>query len=748
MNHLAPFIVDLALILITAAITTLLFSRLRLPLVVGYILAGFLVGPNADWIPTVSNMEGVRLWADLGVVIILFGLGLEFSFKKLAKVGGSSGLTGLIELGGMLMLGYFTGRALGWDGINSLYLGGIIAISSTTIIFRAFEEMGLKSKQFTSLVMGVLIVEDVVAVLLLVVLSTLAVSKESAGVEMLIALGKLIFLIALWFIVGIYSLPTVFKRAARWLTPETLLVTGLGLCLGMVVFADSVGFSMALGAFVMGSLLSETIYGEKLEKLMDPLRSLFGAIFFVSVGMLIDPASLLTHYKLILLLAGLVILGKLVFVTIGALAAGRPLHQAVQAGSSMTQIGEFSFIIATLGSTLNATNNYLYPLAVGVSVITIFTTPYLIRSSGNILAGLKKMLPEKWWNSLESYSAGTQVLKSESDWRRLIRTYLQVILVNSVIILTLILIAGFGLREILIIWLENVDLTALVSLAISMLIILPFLWAIIDSRPQRTAWRRLWMNSAYNHGPLVGLEIGRFLLAFFYVAILVRIFYPLNIALAVSLVFVIAALLLLRRKLNRFYGRLQDRFVANLKGKDHVPHKLLAPWDAHVAEFVIPAGSPYAGKTLAELAWREDYDLNIAFIIRDERVIHLPDATRQIFPFDKVGVIGTDEQMLKINELLEENILLGLPLEFEYADVELIEIVVDAKNGLQGKTIRENRIRERTMGLVVGLERKGIRRLNPHSDTMLEWNDILWIAGQKEKILKGLENHPEKMVRS
>ncbi len=736
---MAPFIFDLALILLTAAITTLIFSRLKLPIVVGYILAGFLVGPNSTILPTVINTESVETWAQLGIVIILFGLGLEFSFNKLAKVGGSSGLTGLIEIGGMILLGYLIGRLLDWDSINSLFLGGILAFSSTTIIFRTFEEMGLKTRNFTSLVMGVLIVEDLIAVLMLVLLSTLAVSKDFDGFNLILAFGKLLFFIVLWFVIGIYSLPTFFKRTAKWLTPETLVVSGLGLCLGMVVFADRVGFSVALGAFVMGSLLSETIYGEKMARLIDPIRMLFGAVFFVSVGMLIDPVSLFQHYKLILLLAAVVIIGKLVLVSAGALIAGWPLHNAVQAGTSMTQIGEFSFIIATLGATLKATNASLFPLAVGTSVITVFITPYLIRSTNSLLNGLQRILPNKWWDSLESYSAGSQGLKSESDWQRLIRSYVQIMVINSVIIATIILVSGFGLREILIIWIADVDHAAFFSLVITLLLTLPFLWAILASHPQRPAWRRLWMNSSYNQGPLVALEIGRFIVAFLFVGFLVRIFYPFNIALAVSLVFVFGALLLLRRNLRRFYGRMQTRFIQNLRGRESAPQRMLAPWDAHVSEFVIPGGSPYGGQSLAELAWREKYGINLVYIVRNERVIHLPSASERIFPNDKVGVIATDQQVIKLSELLEESNLMGLPYEYEYADVQLFELTVNAKNQLTGKSIRQNQIRERTQGLIVGLERNGERYLNPSSDTVLEWNDVLWIAGQKDKIVKGLQ---------
>ena len=381
MSHLPTLIQDLALILVIAGITTLLFKKLKQPLALGYILAGLLVGPNFSLLPTISDMDGVKVWADIGVIFLLFSLGLEFSFKKLAKVGGTAGITGLFEIICMMLLGYISGWLLGWPVMDRIFLGGIIAISSTTIIIRAFDELGVKTKKFASLVYGILVVEDLIAVLLMVLLSTLAVSRESAGAEMLQSVLKLILFLFLWFMTGIFLLPRFLKWTAKLINDETLLIISLGLCFLMVVLATYAGFSAPLGAFITGSALAGTNQAEKIQVLLQPLKSLFGAIFFVSVGLLIDPALLMQYIVPVIILSLVVILGKTVNVTAGALIARQPLQDALPAGMSMAQIGEFSFIIATLGLSLNVTGEYLYPIAVGVSVITTFSTPYMIRLS-------------------------------------------------------------------------------------------------------------------------------------------------------------------------------------------------------------------------------------------------------------------------------------------------------------------------------------------------------------------------------
>ncbi|HEV2831763.1 MAG TPA: cation:proton antiporter, partial [Hanamia sp.] len=414
MGHLPGLIQDLALILIAAAITTLLFRRIKQPLVVGYIIAGFLVSPHLSLTPTVVDTANVKTLAEIGVIFLLFSLGLEFSFKKLVRVGGASSVTAFVEILFITIAGYFLGRWMEWSVMDSLFLGGMLASSSTTIIIKAFDELGIKTKQYARIVFGVLVVEDIVVILLMVLLSTVAVTKEFEGAEMLFTVAKLLFFLALWFIAGIFLLPTLLRKAKNLLDEETLLILSIGLCLGMVVVATQVGFSAELGAFIMGSILAETIKAEKIEHTLKPVKDLFGAIFFVSVGMLIDPETIIEYRWPVLWVTLLTLFGKLFSTTLGALLSGQPLKQSVQVGMSMAQIGEFAFIVATLGLTLGVISDFLFPVAVGASAITTFTTPYMIKFSPKFYNFIERILPEKWIKALSNYSSSTQSIQAES----------------------------------------------------------------------------------------------------------------------------------------------------------------------------------------------------------------------------------------------------------------------------------------------------------------------------------------------
>lgn len=671
----------------------------------------------------------------MGVVFLLFALGLEFSFKKLVKVGGSAAITGITELSFMMMLGYGMGQVLGWSNMDSMFLGGIIAISSTTIIFRAFDELGLKTKQFSSLVIGVLVIEDLVAILLMVLLSTVAVSQQFEGTQMFLSIGKLLFFLCLWFLMGIFLLPTFFKKVSRFLNSETLLVLSLALCLGMVVLADQVGFSAALGAFIMGSILAETTQAHKIEHLITSVKDLFGAIFFVSVGMLIDPQILVDYAVPVLILTLSVILGKTIFVASGALLAGRPLKQAVQAGTSMSQIGEFSFIIATLGVSLNVTSSYLYPIAVGVSVITTFTTPYMIKLAEPLYQFLLKVLPEKWIRGLEKYSSSSQIIESESNWKRLLNFYIQIIILNGVIMIALSLLVAYFLEPFLQKSIADPLTAKIIAALIGLIVMAPFIWALTVKKMSKSAYAALWLDRKYSHGPLVMLEIARNAIAVLLVGFMLRQLFSFWITVGGTLVAMIVIGVVFRQRLQKFYQRLEDRFLQNLHERELLEQNKtqshLSPWDAHLTHYKISPHAGFIGKTLEELQWRETYGINIAFIERGNHVMFAPARTEKIFPFDNIGVIGTDQQMLEFGKIMVPYVE---DADSEKELVELEKIVVDEHTRLKGLTIRESGIREKTNGLVVGIERKGERILNPSSFTQLEWDDIVWIVGNRKKI--------------
>jgi CPA2 family monovalent cation:H+ antiporter-2 len=735
MSTLPVLIKDLAYLLGIAGVTTLLFKLLKQPVVLGYILAGLLVGPYFDLLPTVVDKHGVEIWAQIGVIFLLFSLGLEFSFKKLVKVGGMAGVTGIFEIACMIGLGYLTGRLLGWPMMDCIFLGGIIAISSTTIIIRAFDELGVKSQKFAGVVMGVLIVEDLVAVLLMVLLSTLAVSQQFEGGQMLESVLKLLFFLVLWFISGIFLIPSLLKWCRRLLNDETMLVISISLCLVMVVLATFAGFSAPLGAFIMGSILAETTQAERIEKLVDSVKHLFGAVFFVSVGMLIDPQVLVDYCIPVIIITLVVVFGKTLNVTLGALISGQPLKQSLQAGMSMSQIGEFSFIIASLGLSLNVTGSYLYPIAVGVSVITTFSTPYMMRLSGPLHRVLERKLPIRWRMAINRYSTGAQTIQAESDWKIVLRSYLMVMITNSVIVVALIILSSNFLLPFIEEYVMGGVWPGIVTSLITLVASAPFLWALAMRKMHTLAYTNLWLDKKYNRGPLVMLEVIRNLLLVALVGFMVDRLVSAAIAVLAVIPVTLIVLVVFSHRLQKFYSRLEKRFMSNLREREIFRARGsgdLSPWDAHLAYFVIPPDSHFIGKTLEDLAWREKYGVNIASIERGKRTFYAPSRMDMIHPFDRIAVIGTDIQLEEFRSIIEST---TTPAEADGKyDVTLSKIIVDNHTGLRGKTIRQSGIREMTNGLVVGIERNGQRILNPDGNTVFEWDDVVWIVGDGKKI--------------
>ena len=752
MGHLPKLIEDLALILITGACTTLLFRRIKQPLVLGYIIAGFLGGPHLSLTPTVVDTANVKTLADIGVIFLLFSLGLDFSFKKLMRVGGAASITAFVEIIFITVSGYFVGQWMGWSTMDSLFLGGMLASSSTTIIIKAFDELGIKTKQYARIVFGVLVVEDIVVILLMVLLSTVAVTKQFEGTEMLFTIAKLLFFLLLWFIAGIFLLPTFLRKAKTLLDEETLLILSVGLCLGMVVVATQVGFSAELGAFIMGSILAETTKAEKVEHLIKPVKDLFGAVFFVSVGMLIDPVIIMEYKWPVLWVTLLTLFGKLFSTTIGALLSGQPLKQAVQVGMSMAQIGEFAFIVAALGLSLGVTSDFIFPVAVGASAITTFTTPYLIKFSPNFYNFLVKVLPSRWILALNNYSASTQNIQAESNWKKVTTAYINIAITNGIVILALMLLSIKFLLPFLEERIENDVILGIVTLIISLGLAFPFIWAFMTQRPNNMSYKELWLDKNYSRGPLLVLEILRNVIGIIVITIWVDKLFSTFIAILVVVPLIILVLLLFSQRIKKFYHRLELRFLSNLNARELAadaetkvsenilskhfnPESEVSPWDAHMVDMEVNQQAEYIGKTLAELGWREQYGVNVAYIKRGDRLIYAPGRNNKLLPFDHVGVIATDEQMQNFKPVFDAIEPID-PTEHNIEDIIVHKLVVDEHNKLKGKTIRDSGIRERTNGLVVGIERNRERIVNPNSTTVFEWSDIVWIVGERKKIQK------------
>ncbi len=739
MNHLPHLIQDLGLILILAGVTSLLFKRLKQPVVLGYILAGFLVSPNFKLLPTISDIENIRIWGEIGVIFLLFTLGLEFSFKKLLRVGGAASITAIIEVTAMLGIGFLLGLLLKWPLMDCIFLGGILSIASTTIILRSFDELGVKNKRFAQLVFGVLIIEDLVAVVLMVLLSTIAVSMQFNGTDMLFSVLKLAFFLALWFMAGILLIPSLLSRIQKHLNDETMLIVSIGFCLMMVILSSYAGFSPALGAFIMGSILAETVQAERIEHIVKPVKDLFGAVFFVSVGMLIEPLIVVEYAGPIALITIVFMFFKTLHVTIGALVSGQPLKTSLYAGMSMAQIGEFSFIIATLGLSLGVISTFLYPIAVAVSAVTTFATPYMIKMAEPAFHKLNNALPTKWRKALERYSTGAQTITTASDWQQVLRSFfLHIILFSIIIIGILVLFARFA--EPAIADIITGELAAsLVAVFLCLLTLSPFLWALTVRKIKPQSFAKLWTNKRYR-GPLVLLRLIRVLLGLLYVgAVLISFF---NFYISLSILAGIALLsVIFAKRIHAFYIALENRFFSNFNNREieeaRVSRRELAPWDAHIGHFIIPPKSRCAGMTLEQMAVREQFGVNIAMIKRGESfTIPAPGRFEKVYPDDKLLVIGTDEQLEQFRSYIAppEGII---PDVEPVADVVLKKIEVSERSFMAEKTIRESGIREKTNGLVVGIERGGRRILNPESNTTINAGDRLWIVGHP-KLIEGL----------
>lgn len=731
MTHLPNLIIDLALILGAAAFITLLFKWLKQPLVLGYIIAGFLVGPYFKWLPTIQEHENIRIWAEVGVIFLLFSLGLEFSFKKLLKVGGSASITALVEVVVMVLIGYGVGKAMGWSSMDSLFLGGILSISSTTIIIRAFDELGLKTKQFATLVFGVLIVEDLVAIVLMVLLSTLAVSQQFAGTEMLYSILKLILFLVIWFVMGIFFIPSFLRKAKRLMTDEMLLIIAIALCLLMVVFANSVGFSPALGAFIMGSILAETTKAEKIEHLVMPVKDLFGAIFFVSVGMMIDPGVLVQYALPILILCVVTIVGKVVSTSLGALLSGQPLQTSVQAGFSVAQIGEFSFIIATLGLTLNVTSGFLYPIAVAVSAVTTLTTPYLIKSSGGFYHWLSKHLPQRLIRSLNSYSSETKKATHTSEWKTFARSTAINVILLSIIIFAIIVVASLYIQP----WISNNGNSLAIKIAaafLTLLILTPFLWALAIREPQERPSKGI-AKTQYK-GPLFMVRLVKLCIVAFAVGFLFHRFFNVLTGIVFTSI-IILLLIIFSKKIQSFYTWLEVRFFNNLNQREIATAQKnrmeLAPWNGHIVPLTVLPGCSCVGKSLQELQWRESIGVNVVMIKRQDHHIPVPSKEEVIYPGDELLVLGTDHQVQRLKVLMRPH---EQTETNEVTEVELYEYFVPEESALVGRTIRESGLREKAMALTVGVERNNERLLNPESGFVLAANDILFIVGNRKAV--------------
>ena len=747
MAELPPMIQDLALMLVVAGIVTLVFKRLKQPLVLGYIVAGFLVSPHMPYTASVADAENIHLWADIGVMFLLFSLGLDFSFKKILKMGASPIISTVTIIFCMSMLGVCVGHAFGWSRMDCIFLGGMLAMSSTTIIYKAFDDLGLRQQQFAGLVMSVLILEDILAIVMMVMLSAIAGGSNPDGGQMLGSVMKIAFFLVLWLVVGIFAIPLFLRHVRRLINAEVLLIVSLGLCCAMAVFSTKVGFSSAFGAFIMGSILAETVEAERIEKLVGPVKNLFGAIFFVSVGMLVDPDILVGYAIPILALVLAILIGQAVFGSFAFMLGGESLKSAMRCGFSMAQIGEFSFIIASLGLSLGVISDFLYPVVVAVSVITTFLTPYMIRLATPAYAAIEHRLPSRLIRLLNHLSIGqTQASSGNSLWKQLLtQMTLNTVVYSILSVASIALMFTFVLpfmRRILpgdsLHWYADAA-TGLLTV----LLIAPFLRAMVMKKNHSEEFRALWAENNRNRLFLLVSILVRGLIAMafvFYVCNHLVHFAP---AVILTLALIAVILMVLSRRIKRNSILLERLFINNLRSRDieaQVHGKKrplyegkLLDRDVHIADFDVPLDSLWMGHTLKQLNLGRLYGVHVSSILRANNRLNIPDGDYIIFPGDRLQVIGSDEQLSKFRHAIETETLTE-DTELEKREMKLRQMILSAKSPFVGKTIAESGIRNIYSCMVVGLEEGKENLSNVNPKRKFQEGDILWVVGEQDAL--------------
>lgn len=745
MAEIPHLIQDLALILMVAGLVTLLFKKLRQPLVLGYIVAGFLVSPHMPYLMSVVDKADIQTWADIGVMFLLFSLGLDFSFKKILKMGMAPVIAALTIIFCMMALGTGVGTLFGWSRMNCLFLAGMLAMSSTTIIYKALDDLGLRQQRFAGLVMSVLILEDVLAIVMMVMLSTIARGANPDGSMMIESVGKIVFFLVLWFVVGIFLIPPFLRKTRRLMNDETLVVVALGLCCAMAVLSTTVGFSSAFGAFVMGSILAETIEADKITTVVEPVKNLFGAIFFVSVGMLVDPAILVSYAVPILVLVLTILVGQAIFGTMGFMLSGQPLKTAMRCGFSMAQIGEFAFIIASLGLSLRVISDFLYPVVVAVSVITTFLTPYMMKAAIPCYEIMERRLPRKWIRRLDHMGAIHHTTQTENNhWRALLKAMAWNVVIYSILSAAVVaimlsiflpfmrrLLPGWELH-----WWAN-GITGILTVAM----ISPFLRSMIMKKNHSEEFKALWTESRLNRLPLIFTVLVRVAIGAGFIFYICNYLSRFQNALIITIALVVVLLMALSRRLKHRSIRLERLFVQNLRSRDiaaQVSGKRrplfeghLLDRDIHISEFIVPVDSLWAGKTLAQLKLGNRFGVHVSSILRGSHRINIPDGNMMLFVGDKLQAIGNDEQLNIMNAAMQAE-LLPEDADIEHREMKLQKLVITADSPLVGKTLKESNVRQRYNFMVVGVEegQKNLTMINPNR--RFEVGDIVWVVGEEK----------------
>ena len=746
MSEIPALINDLAYILVSAGIVTIVFKRLKQPLVLGYIVAGFLVSPHMPYTASVVDTENVHLWADIGVMFLLFSLGLDFSFKKILKMGASPIISTVSIIFCMSMLGIVVGHGFGWSRMDCIFLGGMLAMSSTTIIYKAFDDLGLRQQQFAGMVMSVLILEDILAIVMMVMLSAIASGNNPDGGQMLGSVVKIGFFLVLWLVVGIFAIPAFLRKVRSIVNDEVLLIVALGLCCAMAVFSTKVGFSSAFGAFIMGSILAETVEAEHIEHLVEPVKNLFGAIFFVSVGMLVNPQILVDYALPILTLVLTILIGQSVLGTVSFMLGGESLRSAMRCGFSMAQIGEFSFIIASLGLSLGVIGDFLYPVVVAVSVITTFLTPYMIRLAVPAYGALEKRLPGKLITLLNHLSMSHPASTKQNKWKQLltqmtVNTLIYSILTSAAITVMFTFFLPF-MREVLPGWQLHWYANAITGV-LTVLLIAPFLRAMVMKKNRSPEFRALWDESNVNRLPLLFTILVRVVIAVAFVFYICHYLSRFSSAVIITIGLVAVALIVVSRSVKQRSIKLERLFILNLRSREieaqvsgrkrPLYEGRLLDRDVHMAEVPVPMNSQWMGGTLKQLDLGRKYGVHVSSILRANFRLNIPDGDYVIFPGDRLEVIGSDDQLRLFAQAAKTEVI-GDDFDLENREMKLRQLILGEGSPFIGKTLIDSGIRSLYSCMVIGLE-EGQENLSPvNPRRVFQEGDILWVVGEQESL--------------
>lgn len=757
---------DLGIIMLTAGVTSLVCKFLKQPVVLGYIVAGLLVGPYVCGASWVHEEESVETWGQVGVIFLLFSLGLEFSFKKLVQMGSTAVIGCMTIVVGMMTTGFLLGRAMGWNEMNSLFLGGMLCMSSTTIVFKALDDLGLRQQKFAGICFGILVVEDLFAVVLMVLLASIAVKNTFDGQEMLWQVIKLVAYLLFWFVAGIMLIPTLLRKCKKHLNDETMTIVALGLCLGMVLLAEGAGFSAALGAFVMGSIMAETVEAEHIEHLISPVKNMFGAVFFVSVGMMIDPALLLEYWLPITLITFTVIIGQIIFASLGVVLSGEPLKTAMQSAFALTQVGEFAFIIANFGSEKGITEPYLYPVIVAVSVITTFLTPYVIKLSAPAYEYVDRIMPRRFKLMLLEYSRSRNTVGQESLWQRFLKKVglsITLYTVTCIFLLSL----YFSLLSPLLVDFVNQFLPAQyewvgrgTSLILVFAMLLPLVYKIATKHLRSEEERQIWQSGSYHRGGIVLSYLLRIIISLALIAFSISQLFPATYGVLVALALAVVVVSLFSKRIQQHSSRIEQSFLNNLSAREAAQERAregrrlvgkqfereLLTYDLHISDFDIPAHSSLCGMTLIEANFRQRSGVNVVRIVRGGLHINIPGGKERLYPGDRIAVAGTDEQIRRFGQMLSASFAksgaVGAnAVQHRNEPITLQQFVITASMPFCDKPLQQSRIGELTQCAVLAISHNGEVNMAPTGETILHTFDTVILAGEAPRIREFLAKY-------